>query len=989
MQSALDAIGKCYGSFQITQYLPIDSLRCTLIELVHVASGARVMHIAADDPENLFCLSFQTLPSNSNGVAHILEHTVLCGSQKFPVKDPFFAMMRRSLNTFMNAFTGQDFTCYAASSQIEKDFYNLLEVYVDAVFHPQLKKTSFLQEGHRLEFVNPNDLGSPLQFQGIVFNEMKGAMMSSESRLWQAVAQRLFPDLPYAYNSGGDPKEIPSLSYEELVEFHGAFYHPSRCLFYFYGNIPLAKHLDFLEAHALSGVKKLAPLPPLPLQPRLRNPVTAHVPYPIAPVDDPKGKAEIAFSWLTAPLVNTQEVLALNLLDSLLMETDASPLKKALLESGLCREAESSLDLEISEIPFTVTCKGTDPEHLEPLRALVLRTLGEVVKNPPHKEDVEASLHQMEFERREIGGDGGPFGLALFFRAGLIQQHGARPEQALQIGSLFNELRTRLRDRSYLPKLIRKHFLENRHTVAIAMIPDPTLEEREASEERKRLEAIQTRLTSEQKKELQHQTEQLLHYQEEVENQSLECLPKLTLRDVPEEPRDFALTHDSFECLDLFHHDCFTNGILYADLLFDLPHIPREDLPLLALLAKIWTELGAGRCGYEKTLQREQAYTGGIDAHLALHVSALDADVLKPAFSLRGKALERNARPFFELLRDFAEGPNTAEPERISGWLRQHATELEESVSANPLSYAIQLSLMSYSRASVIYNLWNGAPYHQFIKELLAERPSSWIHRLHGLAQKILAGGKPHLILGCDRAARDLLAKKNFYTLGERPVQYSAPKWRGDYPLPSIPSQVRLISSPVAFTALGMRAGGYTDPDAAAFIVLSELLGNVFLHPELREKGGAYGCGASYAPTTGNFHFYSLRDPHLARSLTIFRSSLEKVVAGAFNDRQIEEAKLGIIAAMDNPVPPGGRAIVAYSWFRSERLLADRQKLRRAVLALDATALRQAARRLLDLPSTSVSLLGKQLWEKEEKKLSSPLVLSTGLSCQADLQFSQ
>ena len=214
--SALDAAGKTYKSFALTKYLPLEELQCALVEAVHEPTGARIIHIANDDPENLFCLSFQTLPSSSNGVAHILEHTVLCGSKKYPIKDPFFSMTRRSLNTYMNALTGQDFTCYPASSQVEKDFYNLLEVYLDAVFHPELKKKSFLQEGHRLEFAEPKNPKSPLLFQGVVYNEMKGALSSSESRLWEEMMKHLTPDLPYSVNSGGDPKEIPGLTHEEL-----------------------------------------------------------------------------------------------------------------------------------------------------------------------------------------------------------------------------------------------------------------------------------------------------------------------------------------------------------------------------------------------------------------------------------------------------------------------------------------------------------------------------------------------------------------------------------------------------------------------------------------------------------------------------------------------------------------------------------------------------------------------------------------------------
>ncbi len=244
----LTEAGSRYGDFVVTKCHPIDEIGAVLRELSHLPTGATVMHIAADDPENLFCLSFQTLPASSNGAAHILEHTVLCGSKAFPVKDPFFSMSRRSLNTFMNALTGSDFTCYPAASQVQKDFYNLLTVYIDAVFHPNLQFFSFLQEGHRLEFTEPNNPQSPLIYKGIVFNEMKGSLTSIDNRLWHLLMEKLLPDLPYAFNSGGDPKEIPKLTYEELVNFHKTYYHPSRCLFFFYGNLPLQGHLDFIES---------------------------------------------------------------------------------------------------------------------------------------------------------------------------------------------------------------------------------------------------------------------------------------------------------------------------------------------------------------------------------------------------------------------------------------------------------------------------------------------------------------------------------------------------------------------------------------------------------------------------------------------------------------------------------------------------------------------------------------------------------------------
>ncbi|MFQ5730013.1 MAG: insulinase family protein, partial [Waddliaceae bacterium] len=316
---AFDRVEKKYKQFKITRIVDLSGIKCTLRELVHIPTGAQVMHIKNDDSENVFCLSFQTVLDSSNGVAHILEHSVLCGSEKFPVKDPFFAMTRRSLNTFMNAFTGADFTCYPAASQVSKDFYNLLEVYLDAVFKPNLRELSFMQEGHHLEFANPADPSTPLEFKGVVFNEMKGAMSTPDSRLSEALDETLFPDITYGYNSGGDPKIIPQLTYQQLLDFHAQYYHPSRCLFFFYGNLPLEGHLDFIEEHVLKGVKKKESLPTISDQSRFTAPRRKTVGYPFPAEDDPHEKTLITFSWLTCHILEQEELLALNILSLVLL----------------------------------------------------------------------------------------------------------------------------------------------------------------------------------------------------------------------------------------------------------------------------------------------------------------------------------------------------------------------------------------------------------------------------------------------------------------------------------------------------------------------------------------------------------------------------------------------------------------------------------------------------------------------------------------------
>jgi Zn-dependent M16 (insulinase) family peptidase len=957
--------------FKEKKTLIIEELNCTLRELVHEPSGAVVMHVENDDPENLFCLSFQTLPYNSNGVAHILEHTVLCGSRNFPVKDPFFAMTRRSLNTFMNALTGPDFTCYPAASQVEKDFYNLLEVYLDAVFHPQLKKTSFLQEGHRLEFADPKNPKSLLQWKGIVFNEVKGSLSSPETRLWHAMMETLTPDLTYAHFAGGDPKEIPSLTYEELIEFHETYYHPSRCLFFFYGNLPLKKHLDFIEEKTLKHVAKQPPLPPFPRQHRFSKPIKKEIPYPITETEDLTNKSFVVFGWLTVPVVDQETVLALSVLDAILMDTDASPLKLPLLQSGLCTTVDAYIDTEMSEVPYLIVCKGCLKEDADALEATLRSALSVIIEEGIPSHLVDAAIHQLEFSRTEIGGDQAPYGLTLFMRAALAKQHDCPPENALQIHSLFDKLLKRIQDPMYLPGLLKKHFLNNPHFCRMVMFPDPELPAREAEEENKKLASIQDHLTPQEKAELVKQAEELAKYQKATEGQNLECLPKVDLDDVPALSRDFSLTHKS----QIFHHTCFTNSIVYADLIFDLSHFTEEELPYVQLLTSILSEIGAGKRSYTDNLEYLQAHTGGVGAGLSLHLQATNHHEMRPSFMLRGKALYRKADKLFTVMKEIVTMPRLDEEKRVEELILQINTALQNRLTRSALRYATQLALSGFSPAAKINNIWHGLDYFKTI-QMLAEKPS--LEMLFKVKDKLLSCHNPHLVLSCDEKMRYRLESENYFGLLDLPQRQVIP-WKGNYETAPVPSQARPIASPVAFTCEAHQVATYVHPHAPALSIATHLLDNKILHPQIREQGGAYGAGASYNSITGHFTFHAVRDPHIANTLKIFSESIETIASGTFTDRDLEEAKLGMIQQFDAPIAPGSRAATAYAWWREGKPLPMRQKYRDALLSLTRQEVKLVVEKEL-LPKKEkgvvVTFASQELIEKESLGLPIIPVLS-------------
>lgn len=923
----------------------IPELQCCLREIIHEPTGAQIMHIGNDDPENLFCLSFQTLPCSSNGVAHILEHTVLCGSEKFPVKDPFFAMSRRSLNTFMNALTGADFTCYPAASQVHKDFYNLLEVYLDAVFHPTLSEFSFAQEGHRLEFTDLNDSSSPLLIKGIVYNEMKGALSSSSARLIEAINAALFPAITYGYNSGGDPKDIPKLSYEELKQFHQTYYHPSRCLFFFYGNIPLESHLDFIAKETLDRANALPSLPPVPLQPRFKKPIYLELTYPIAPEEEINDKTLISFSWLTCHILEQQEAMALGVLEMILMDTDASPLKIALLQSGLCKQAQSSIDEEITEIPWTIVLKGCQRESADDLEKVIRETLERICKEGIPIEKIENALHQLEFYRSEITGDHAPFGLSLFMRSALLKQHGADPAEGLRIHSLFDRLRqATIADANYFCHLIDKHLISNSHFVRIVMRPDPHQCERELSKEKAHLAALKEGLNDNQRNAVVKRANELIDFQKKQEEEDIEVLPKVSLNDVPLKAKNYLLSQEQAGNLTLFHQDIFTNKIVYADLIFNLPDLSEDDLVYLRLLTVVLTQMGCAERSYQKNLEYLQGSTGGIGAGINLNLQASDSRRYFPTFHLRGKALYHKTKDLFTLLHETAHLARLDDVKRLKELLLKHFSGMESQISQSALKYAINMSAGALNSASKMANELYGLNYFWKIRELVThfdEKADHILIKLQEMYQRVSCLERPHLLISCDKKMLEQIKRNECYGLQDIHTHSYKP-WKGEFSTHALPSQGRIIASQVAFIGKVFPSVSYNDTDAPALNIASALFDKLTLHTKIREQGGAYGGGAVSNPLSGNFYFYSYRDPNVISTFKAFNESVETVVMGEFDEIDIEEAKFEIIQGLDSPVSPGSQAEIAYGWMREGRTIEIRQAFRDKLLRLNKIEIVQA-----------------------------------------------
>ena len=558
----------------------------------HEASGAEVFHLANEDPENMFAFAFATYPEDSTGVAHILEHTVLSGSERFPVKDPFLQLLKGSVNTFLNAMTYPDKTVYPAASPVAKDLFNMMKVYGDAVFFPLLKGELFRQEGHRLQF----DGDGSLERTGIVYNEMKGNYSSHDSVVGERCFQSLFPDTVYRHDSGGDPAIIPQLTYEQFTAFHRRYYHPSNARIVLYGNIPAAEYLEFLHTEFLSRFEAQSPIAPPARQPRWTAPRLVEATYPLEGVDDLSRRSSVTVNWLLFPVTDARRILATAVLSDILLGHSGSPLTKALVDSGIGQDLSPvvGLEVELHEAVFSVGLRGTDGGRKDEIEALVFDTLRRLADEGVPTDTIEGSLRRVEFGNREM--KGGPNGLRVMGRALRGWMYGGGPMDALDFGRYIAELREALvADGRLFEKMIVELLLDNPHRSTVVVRPDAEQLKRESRALERELNELNESLSVEDRGRIEGDSKDLTALQETPDDPAaLADIPFLRLADIPREvrtvPYDTATLPNG--SASLYLHKEFTNGILYLDVAFDFGALSPREESLLNLLGAAYTEVG-------------------------------------------------------------------------------------------------------------------------------------------------------------------------------------------------------------------------------------------------------------------------------------------------------------------------------------------------------------------------------------------------------------
>lgn len=948
-----------HPAFEWVRSQVIDSLNVTVEEYCHRKTGAIHYHIAADNDENVFLVALRTVPMDSTGVAHILEHTALCGSERYPVRDPFFMMIRRSLNTFMNAFTSSDWTAYPFASQNRKDFNNLLDVYLDAVFFSRLDELDFCQEGHRVEFAESDNPDSDLVYKGVVFNEMKGAMSSVHSTLWQTLCTHLYPTNTYHYNSGGEPENIPDLSYQQLKGFYRSHYHPSNAIFMTYGDISAEQHQSSFETLALSKFEKLDINVHVPEEKRYLAPISVEESYAFNEEGSKDDKSHVVMGWLWGQSTNLQDMLQGQLLSSVLLDNSNSPLQRALETTDLANSPSPLCGLEDSmrELTFVCGVEGAKAENVAAIEKMILVTLQDVADNGVPQQQIESVLHQLELQQREVGGDGFPFGLQLIMAAIGSATHRGDPIGVLNLDPVLEQLHQDIKDPNFIKDLARKLLIENPHRVTLTMAPDTELAERRDAAEADKLAAIKAGLSESQKQNIINQTNALNERQLQKDDESI--LPKVGLEDVPADIRVIDGNSTLLGSMPSHSYAQGTNGLVYQQILIELPALSTELLALLPYYSNSLTELGVGDKDYLQTQAWQAEVCGGINAFTTMRADIDDEQSVKSYLVISSNALSRNQQQQAELMQQTLQNVRFDELPRLHELLSQQRASREQSVTNSGHSLAMSAASSGMSPTAAIDHQFSGLAGIQSVKAL----DESLSHN-GNLAKYAISLSQLHqLILA---APKQLLLIAEAHKLAEC-QQSIAQLWTGQNHTNSQLFQPELVRNQtkqlwVANTQVNFCAKAYptvtiSHPDAAALTVLGGFLRNGFLHRVIREQGGAYGGGASQDSAIAAFKFFSYRDPRLEETLNNFDQSIQWLLETDHEAEPLEQAILGVISSLDKPGSPAGEAKQAFHNTLFGRSPQQRREFRQRILQVSLDDLKRVTRQYLKPELASVAAI--------------------------------
>ncbi|KAL4588740.1 hypothetical protein LXL04_001635 [Taraxacum kok-saghyz] len=904
---AHDDVAEKLGFEKVSEQF-IDECKSTAVLYKHKKTGCEVMSVSNDDENKVFGVVFRTPPKDSTGIPHILEHSVLCGSRKYPLKEPFVELLKGSLHTFLNAFTYPDRTCYPVASTNTKDFYNLVDVYLDAVFFPNCVEDikTFQQEGWHYEL---NDPSEDITYKGVVFNEMKGVYSQPDNILGRTSQQAVFPDNAYGVDSGGDPQVIPKLTFEEFKDFHRKYYHPSNARIWFYGDDDtnerlriLSEYLDMFDESPARHESKIE------TQKLFSKPVRVVEKYPAAEGGDLKKNHMVCLNWLLSdkPL-DLETELALGFLDHLLLGTPASPLRKILLESSLGDAiVGGGIEDELLQPQFSIGLKGVSEENIQKVETLVMETLANLASEGFNMEAVEASMNTIEFSLRENNTGSFPRGLALMLRSVGKWIYDMDPFEPLKYQEPLAALKARIEkegSKAVFAPLIEKYILKNPHLVTIEMQPDPEKASQDEAVEKEILEKVKKSMTEEDLAELARMTHELKLKQETPDPpEALKSVPSLSLQDIPKKPIQIPIEVGDINGVKVLQHDLFTNDVLYTEIVFDMSSLNQELLPLVPLFCQSLLEMGTKDLDFVQLNQLIGRKTGGISV-FPFTSSKRGSDAPISHIIVRGKAMSARTEDLFNLVNCILQDVQFADQKRFKQFVSQSKARMENRLRGSGHGIAAARMDAKLNSAGWISEQMGGVSYLEYLKDLEVKVEQDWngiSNSLEEIRKTLLS--KNGCLVNLTSDGKNLKNSEKHVgkfldLLPSISSPLSQPSWNARIPSVNeaiiIPTQVNYVGK-----AANVYETGYQLKGSA--YVISKHISNTWLWDRVRVSGGAYGGFCDFDTHSGIFSFLSYRDPNLLKTLDIYDGTSDFLREMEMDDDTLTKAIIGTIGDVDS-----------------------------------------------------------------------------------------
>ena len=960
-------------AYEILKEEEIGDIGSKGVLLRHKKSGARIVLIENDDDNKVFSIAFRTTPKDSTGVAHITEHTVLCGSRKFPPKDPFIELVKGSVNTFLNAITFPDKTMYPVASCNDTDFRNLMDVYLDAVFYPNTYRNEmiFRQEGWSIQL---EDKEADPAYNGVVYNEMKGAFSSPDDVLARAIQNSLFPDNTYFYESGGDPEEIPNLTYEDFLDFHRTYYHPSNSYIYLYGKMDHAEQLDWLDREYLSAFEEKQVDSVIEPQRPFEEERTRRILYPITEDEDTKKNTYLAWSRVVGTSLDVQLEAAMDVLSFVLLETPGAPLRDALLEAGIGSDIESSYESGVMQPYFSIIAREAEPEDADRFEEVIRKELTRICEEGVDRDAVEAALNLMEF--RFVEADYGSYPRGLFYGIDIMDSWlycEDRPFDYLRLLPVYSELR-KLNGTGYFEDLIRKWFLDNPHGSLVIAEPSRGMAAKAGKETARRLAEWKAKLSDDEVEALVQKTRALREYQETPSApEELETIPMLSRSDLKREPKPYCTEAHDWDGATALLHEYWTGGIAYFYFLFDLSVLDQEDLPWLGLLSRLLAMVSTEKYGYAQLSNEINRRTGGITAGISSFPDFDSAEQFRAALGISARTMEKEIPFCVDMVREILMTSDLGEKERIRELVQKTRTRLAVALPAAGNATALTRATAGFSPAAYFADQHSGIGFYRMICELdrtFDESFGAAQERMRGILKKLL-----------DR--NGLLISYTGSREGFGKLREAAAPFIASLPANAEPGglkdfkPMRLEKKKEGFMTSGkvqyvsrcgnFRSAGYEF--SGAMNVLKVIMSYEYLWNQIRVIGGAYGCGGSFQ-RNGDCAFTSYRDPHLRRTNEVYEGIPEYVENFTVDERDMTKYVIGTIGAADTPLTPSLKGLRSLHAWVGGITWEENAAIRAQILDCtqeDIRALAPMIRAVLD--ADCLCAVGSEDKLKEEKDL--------------------